>query len=397
MSLTVLIVDDEEKARTYLSEILAGHGYHTLTAATLDAAREAIRQDKAHIVLLDVLLGGDYGPDLLKETRHLPDRPPIILVTAHGQIEMAVEAMKDGAHDFITKPVDVERLLSAVHHAAEQVRMQQELAYWREERWRDLPDLVTRSPKMQQILDLGWRAAQTNTPILIYGETGAGKSLLAATIHKNGPRKDKPFIAQNCASIPENTLEAELFGYEKGAYTDAQRRKLGIVELADGGTLFLDEISAMSLRLQAKLLRFLDNHSFRRLGNDEIPEVQVDVHVIAATNRDLKEMIRQQQFRSDLYHRLRVIELVVPPLRERREDIPALAAYLLEKHARRMGRRVSGLTPQALEALYAYPWPGNVRELENAIQRALVMCDGTEIDLPHLPQDVVNSLRTGVA
>ncbi len=391
MSIRILVVDDEVKARTYLSEILENQGYAVTAVATLNEAREVVQREQADVILLDVMLNGEYGPDLLKETRHLPEKPPIILVTAHGHIDMAVEAMKDGAHDFLTKPIDLNRLLQAVQTAAERVQMRRELAYYREQQWRDLPNMVSQNPVIQQLLDLGLRAAMAQTPILITGETGTGKSLLAMTIHMLGPRKNKPFIVQNCAGIPDTLMESELFGYEKGAFSGADRRKRGVIELADGGTLFLDEISAMPIGLQPKLLRFLDTYSFRPLGNDKVNEVQVDVHIIAASNRNLKKMIAKGNFRGDLYHRLNVVELPMPPLRERREDIPSLVAYFLKKHGRQMGAEVQEVAPRALAALKAYSWPGNIRELENVIQRALLLCDGPMIDLTHLPPEVARS------
>jgi len=383
MGTHILIVDDEAKARDYLSELLADQGYRVTAVASLEAARDCLKRENVDVVLLDVRLGAQDGLELLYELETDPDRPAIIPVTAHGHIQMAVKAMKHQAFDFLEKPVDVERLFHAVRSAAEHVRMARELQYLRLQQMRDMPDMVSRHPEVQRQVEIGLRAAYTATPILITGETGTGKSLLARFLHRHGPRKEHTFVHQNCAGIPDDLLETELFGSEQGAYTGAKRKR-GLVELADEGTLFLDEISTLSPRLQSKLLTFLDTFTFRRLGSEEREERRVDIHLISATNRDLPQMIAEEQFRSDLYHRLNVIQIHLPPLRERVVDIPDLVSHFIQKHAPRMGVTVRDLTPRALEALQTYPWPGNIRELENTIQRALVLCDGEVIDVQHL-------------
>ena len=387
MSMTILIVDDEETFRINAEGLLSARGYETHSVATLTEARECLRRGDGDIVLLDVQLDDGYGPTLLYETANMPQRPPIILITAHGDIEMAVDAMKNGAHDFLSKPIQLNQLEKSIQRAVEIVAMRRELAHIRETQKKSASFVVGQSPEMQALVRHAHRAAQASVSVLITGETGTGKEVLARYIHQCGPRSNKPFIAINCAAIQNTMLESELFGYEAGAFTGADRRKHGLMEVADGGVLFLDEISSMPMDIQAKLLRALEERAFRRVGGTNL--IHIDVQVVAASNRDLKTMIRDTQFREDLYYRLKVVDLHLAGLRERRADIPELVGFFLRHYNARMGLNIINVSPRAMEALVAYDWPGNIRELSNAIERALLFCDGETIDLPDLPADIV--------
>jgi Response regulator containing CheY-like receiver, AAA-type ATPase, and DNA-binding domains len=387
MAFTVLIVEDEDNARHNLSALLRQKDYDTLSVATLTEARQALIRQEADIVLLDWHLPDGTGLMLLDEMAQYPLRPPAIVITGYGDIEMAVEAMKHGALDFLTKPIKLDRLLSALEKASDMVELQRELALLRREQ-NQLPDMVpSQAPAMQEVLALAQRAADHAVSVLITGETGTGKEVLAHFIHRVGPRAQKPFVAVNCAALPEHLLESELFGHEAGAFTDARERKPGLMEQADKGVLFLDEISSMPLVMQAKLLRALEEGAIRRLGGTKM--IPVDVQIIAASNRDLKKMIAAGEFREDLYFRLKVVDLNLPPLRERKEDIPALVGHFIREAGRRMGRPIEGITPRALDALLAYHWPGNIRELKHVIERAVLLCDDDQIDLAHLPHDIL--------
>ena len=386
MSLTVLIVDDEENARQFLGELLATKSYNVIGVGTLGEAREHLMKGDADIVLLDIQLPDGYGPNLLYETSSMPSRPPIIMITGFGDIETAVDAMKNGAHDFLTKPVDFAQLEKSLQRAGEVVTMRRELEHYREAMSQKVDFVVGESPRMKTVIDHALKAADAQVSVLITGETGTGKDVLAQYIHASGPRANKPFMAINCAAIQNTMLESELFGYEAGAFTSAERRKPGLMEVADGGILFLDEISSMSVDIQAKLLRAIESQSFRRVGGTNL--IKVDVQILAASNRDLPRMIRENQFREDLYYRLNVVDLNLAPLRERKEDIPELVGFFLRTINMRKGRNVTEVTPLAMAAMQQYDWPGNIRELSNAIERAIIFCDGKSIDLPDLPRDV---------
>lgn len=386
MSFTVLIVDDEEIFRRNTEEFLTARGYETRGAATLEEAREYLKRGDGDVVLLDVQLPDGYGPNLLYETVNLPLRPPIILITAYGDIEMAVDAMKNGAHDFLAKPIQYSQLEKSLQRAFEIVSMKRELAHLRETQKKSTNFVAGKSPLMLSLLDHAQRAASASVSVLITGETGTGKEVLARFIHKNGPRGNKPFVAINCAAIQNTMLESELFGYEAGAFTGADRRKHGLLEVADGGVLFLDEISSMPMDIQAKLLRVLEERAFRRVGGTQM--INVDVQILAASNRDLKTMIKDIQFREDLYYRLKVVDLHLPPLRDRRSDIPELVGYFVRMYNVRQGSNVTDVSPRAMEAMIAYSWPGNIRELSNAIERALLFSDGQTIELSDLPSDL---------
>jgi two-component system response regulator AtoC len=386
MGATILIVDDEENARLNIGTFLSARGYEIVGTATLAEAREVISRGNADIVLLDVNLPDGYGPTMLEETAYWSNRPPIILITAYGDIEMAVEAMKKGAHDFLQKPIRLAELEKSIQRAWEIVAMRRELAHLRQSQNEQFDFVVGKGPKMKAVLDQARRAAAASVSVLITGETGTGKEVLAKAIHTMGPRANKPFIAINCAAIQSTVLESELFGYEVGAFTGAEKRKHGLMEVADEGILFLDEISSMPVDMQAKLLRALEERGFRRVGGTNM--IHIDVQILAASNRNLPSLIEEAKFREDLYYRLKVVDLHLPPLRERREEIPELVGLFIRKNNPRMGLNITDVTPRAMQALTAHHWPGNIRELKNVIERAMLFCDEASIDLPHLPSEM---------
>ena len=389
MSATVLVVDDEETARLVISDFLRNRGYEVLEAGTMAEARKYIAQGVTDIIILDVRLPDGYGPNLLNETALLPMRPQVIIITAHGEISMAVEAMKNGAQDFIEKPLDLLELEKSVKRAEEVVSMRRELNHLHTSNEGLDEFIIGSSPAMQSVVSLARRASDACVSVLITGPTGSGKEVLANYIHKTGPRANKPFIDVNCPAIPATMFETELFGHEAGSFTNATHRKLGLMEVADGGVLFLDEIASMPLELQAKLLRAIEERSFRRLGGTNL--IKVDVQIIAASNRNLKEMIANNTFREDLYYRLKVVDLDLPPLAQRTEDIPELVGLFLRKYNLNMGSNITDVTERAMNALMAYDWPGNIRELRHVVERAVLLCDDAAIDLNHLPPEIVNS------
>ena len=386
MSATVLIVDDEEHARINLKKFLAVIGYEFLEAANLTEARQHLSTGNVDMILLDVQLNGDYGPELLEDVVDMNPRPPVILITGYGNIETAVDAMKNGAHDFLQKPIDLDQLENTLLRAKEQIDLRRELEHLRSIQHGEYEFIVGNSQEMKEAVALGKRAAATGISILITGENGTGKEVLARAIHQFGPRSQKQFIDVNCPGIQPTMFESELFGHESGSFTGADKRKHGLMELADGGTLFLDEIATLPIDMQSKFLRALEERAFRRVGGNNV--IKVDVQLLSASNQDLMGMIKEGKFREDLYYRLNVLELHIPPLRERRDDIPELVGYFICKNNRRMGERITGVTPRALEALMAHNWPGNIRELRNIIERAMLFCDDPEIDLPHLPIEI---------
>lgn len=388
MAITVLIVDDEENARQFIGEFLIKKGYEVVGASTLAEARHFLSRGDGDVVLLDVQLPDGYGPNLLYETAHLPLRPPIILITAYGDIQMAVDAMKNGAHDFLSKPIQFNQLEQSLKRAAEVIAMRQELEHLRRTQYQQVKFIVGKSTEMRNVVTLADRAASAGVSVLITGETGTGKDVLAQYIHRNSPRANKPFIAINCAAIQPTLLESELFGYESGAFSGAEKRKHGLMEVADGGILFLDEISSMSPDIQAKLLRAVEERAFRRVGGTNL--LKVDVQILAASNRDLKILIKENQFREDLYYRLKVLDLHIPPLRERKSDIPEFVGFFIRQHNAGMGVNVQDVSSGALHSLMDYLWPGNIRQLNHAIEHAVLLCDGDVIEPAHLPREILN-------
>jgi len=385
MTATILLVDDEETARTFVSEALRDAGYETVQAGDLAQAGRALDAGQADIVLLDVNLPDGSGLSLLDRIARENPSPPIIMITAYGEVEMAVEAMKKGAQDFLQKPLDFERLLRAVERAREVVGLRRELALLRQATHGEVEWVAGETPAMLRIIDEAKRAASASASVLITGETGTGKEILAQAIRNWGIRRDKPFVPINCAALPDTMIESELFGHEAGAFTGAQKRKPGLIEVADTGVLFLDEISSTKMDMQAKLLRVLDEQRFRRVGG--VNEIAVDIQILAASNRDLPGMIRDGLFREDLYYRLKVVDLHLPPLRSRQGDIPALVGMFIRQFNQRTGQGITGITPRAIDALKAHRWPGNIRELRHTIERAVLFCDDEVIDLGHLPPE----------
>lgn len=391
MAYTVLMVEDEEDFIKPLLPYIQSRGYEVMVAQSLHKAREYLNQGIGDIILLDIALPDGNGLDLLQETSYLPIRPSVIVVTGTGDIETAVDAMKQGATDFLQKPVVFSQVEKSLQRAAENVALRRELYLYRQAQLQNIDFIIGNSPVMRRLYEQAQRAAIASVSVLITGETGTGKSLLAKAIHKMGPRANKPFMHVDCGALPATVFESELFGHEAGAFTSAEKRKLGLLETADGGVLFLDEISSMAVETQAKLLRALDEQSFRRLGSTV--EIKVDVQILAASNRDLKKMMEEGAFRSDLYYRLKVVDLEVPPLRDHKEDIPELVGFFIRRFNPQRGKNVQDVTPRAMEALMAYDWPGNIRELSHAIERALIFCDDEALDLHHLPFDLQERVR----
>mgnify|MGYP000862250751 FL=1 len=388
MTISILVVDDEETARMVISEFLRSKGYEVLEAGTLGEARNIVKDGNADLIILDVQLPDGYGPHLLDEVGRLPMRPQVIIITAHGEVSMAVDAMKAGAQDFIEKPLDLIKLEAAVKRATEVISMRRELNHWRASQGKNEEFIIGSSPQMNHAIELARRASEMGVSALITGPTGTGKEVLARFIHQSGPRANKPFIDINCPAIQPTMFESELFGHEAGAFTGATQRRNGLMEIADGGILFLDEISSMPVDLQAKFLRALEERSFRRVGGTKL--IKVDVQIIAASNRNLREMIDKHEFREDLYYRLKVVDLDLPTLAERKDDIPDLVGYFVRRFNMRQGSNIIDVSPRAMQAMMNYDWPGNIRELSNTIERAILFCDDPVIDLNHLPLEIIN-------
>ncbi|HQM54519.1 MAG TPA: sigma-54 dependent transcriptional regulator [Anaerolineaceae bacterium] len=389
MSLSVLVVEDEDNARSFVSTFLKKKGYEVFEASTLDEARERVKKGDGDVVLLDVQLHGEYGLNLLYETAMMPARPPIIVITGFGSIDMAVDAMKNGATDFLQKPLDMSQLEKSLQRAREIVAMRRELEHYREAQMQKGNFVIGTNEVVKNTVQQALVASEKQVSVLITGETGTGKDVIAKYIHSIGPRANKPFISINCAAIQSTMLESELFGHEAGAFTSADRKKPGLMEIADGGVLFLNEIASMPVDIQAKLLTAIETHTFRRVGGTAL--INVDVQIIAASNRNLKEMIQKGDFREDLYYRLKVVDLDMPPLRERKEDIPELVGFFMRENNARQGMNVVEVSPKAMEVMQQYSWPGNIRELSNAIERAMLFCDGMTINLADLPKDLIST------
>lgn len=371
----VLVIDDEEPLRRLLKKELARKGFAVETAEDGRIALALLRETSFDVILLDIVMPGIDGITFMKKLKGDPAAPSIIVLTGRATIETAVEAMKNGAFDYLTKPYKLDELIIIINRAFEYGRLSIKTQLLQQELVRkESPfEFVCRSRQMQEILGLIRKVAPTDSAVFIQGESGTGKELVANTIWHHSKRNKTPLIALNCATLSENLIESEIFGHEKGAFTNAYQTKHGIVEVADNGTLFLDEIGEMPMGLQAKLLRFLDSGEFRRVGGNKI--LTVDVRVVTATNRDIPLLIRKGRFREDLYYRLNVINITIPPLRERREDIPVLAEYFLRKYSQRLSKGICDFSNGLPEMLSAYEWPGNVRELENVIERAVILCD----------------------
>ncbi|MCP9469300.1 MAG: sigma-54 dependent transcriptional regulator [Nitrospira sp.] len=385
MSASILVVDDEEAIRTSLRSILEDEGYQVMVASGGDEALKIYGTDPPDLMLLDIWMPEMDGLETLRRVKELTPAAQVMMMSGHGSIETAVKAIKLGAYDYIEKPLSLESVTLRVKHALEQFRLEQENRALRTKVQRKF-ELVGQSPAMQQLRQLIGTAGPTNSRVLIGGENGTGKELVARAIHLHSARADHPFVAVNCAAIPETLIESELFGHEKGAFTGATSMKRGQFEQADGGTLFLDEIGDMSLSTQAKVLRALQEQQFTRVGGTKL--IKVDVRVLAASNKDLETEIQKGRFREDLYYRLNVVPIVVPPLRERREDIPALVRHFMKIHAEEQGLRTKEVSPEAMAALQQYEWPGNIRELRNLVERLMIMVPGLVIEASHVTMSV---------
>ena len=381
MAESILIVDDEPSILNSLSNILEDEGYQVAVAKAGPEALKLISTDPPDLVLLDIWMPEMDGLDTLKRAREQAPRLLVVMMSGHGSIETAVKAIKLGAYDYIEKPLSLENVTLRVRHALDQRRLEEENLSLRTKVERRF-ELVGTAPSMQRLRQLIATAGPTSGRLLISGENGTGKELVARAIHQQSPRHGHPFVAVNCAAIPETLIESELFGHERGAFTGATAMKRGQFEQADGGTLFLDEVGDMSLNTQAKVLRALEQQQFTRVGGNKL--IKVDVRVIAASNKNLAKEIEKGSFRDDLFYRLNVLPIEVPPLRDRKEDIPLLVRHFLHMHAEEQGLKVKDVVPDALEALQLYAWPGNIRELRNLAERLLIMVPGPLIEASHV-------------
>jgi nitrogen regulation protein NR(I) len=381
----VLIVDDEVNIRRVLAAMLKREGYEVTTAADGEQALGVLQKTPVHVVVTDLVMPRLGGMELLRHVAaDFPD-VPVIVITAHGSVDSAVAALKAGAFDYITKPFEQEDLKKVIAKAARAHDLERQNVHANFTDG-DRPPLVGESPAMKAIYDIVAKVAESPSTVLITGESGTGKELIAKALHRGSSRRDKPLIKVNCAAIPKDLVESELFGYERGAFTGAVGSKPGRFELADGGTLFLDEIGEVPVEMQVKLLRALQESEFERVGG--IKTIRVDVRLIAATNRHLEQLIEEGKFREDLYYRLAVVPIELPPLRERREDIPLLVKHFIRKYDERLGKRVEGIEDEALQLLLGYAWPGNIRELENLMERSVLFADGPLILASALPDSL---------
>jgi len=388
----ILIVDDEVNARTALAELLRDEGYAVETAADGFKALPKLEEHEPDLVVTDLKMPGIDGLELMRKVTARDPNCIVVVMTAFGAVDSAVKAMREGAADYLIKPVNVEELVLVIQRELERKRLRAEAGQLRERlaARHQISNIVGSSPVMQQVFDVVQQVAPSRASVLITGESGTGKELIAAAIHQHSPRAKKPFVKLHCAALAETLLESELFGHERGAFTGAVARREGRFEQADGGTLFLDEIGEISQATQVKLLRFLQEHEFERVGGNQT--VKVDVRIVAATNRNLLERVRQGHFREDLYYRLNVVSVEMPPLRARPSDVPLLASYFLERFAKENDKTIAHFSDAALGRLTHYGWPGNVRELENAVERAVVVCRGNEIRPEDLAPSIVSSL-----
>ncbi|RMF69857.1 MAG: sigma-54-dependent Fis family transcriptional regulator [Calditrichaeota bacterium] len=389
----VLIVEDNEDLCQTLADVLRKEGNKVRTALTGEHALSILNKDIIDLVLLDIKLPDLNGIKILQDIKDMDPDVLVIMITALTDAKPAVEAMKMGAYDYLMKPFELDELKLVVAKALETQNLKREVSRLKTQQHEQFPDneLYGESKPMQELKKMIKIVASTpKTSVLIQGESGTGKELVANAIHNWSARADKPLIKINCSAIPENLLESELFGYEKGAFTDAKSMKKGIFEMANNGTIFLDEISSMQMSIQPKFLRVLETQSFRRIGGTS--DIQIDVRIIAATNRNLEDCVEQQTFREDLYYRLKVMVLNLPPLRERTEDIIPLAMLFIERNNKEFGKEIKGIAPGAQRRLLEYRWPGNVRELKNVIERAVILCGAPELEAEHLPLEIQNGV-----
>ncbi len=391
---SVMLVDDEILTLNNLKKALEKEGYEILLAESGEKALDILESHRPHLILLDLVLPGISGLEVLKRVKEVDREIIVIMMSAYEILEKAVEAMKLGAYDYLLKPFKLSELKATVQRALETLSLRLRFLdeFEKQKQRYYFGKIVAQSRKMKEVLDMAARVAQSDrTTVLLQGESGTGKELLARAIHYHSPRAEKPIVAINCAAIPENLLESELFGYEAGAFTDARKRKVGLLEKADEGTVFFDEIGDMSLALQAKVLRVLEDGTFVRLGGSQ--SIKINVRIIAATNRDLAKETEKGNFRPDLFYRLNVVPITIPPLRERKEDIIPLVLFFMEEFNREIKRNYRGLEPEAAQALLNYSWPGNVRELRNTIERVMSLYQAENIQLPFLPQEIRQELN----
>ena len=385
---TILVVDDDAGLRESFRLILEDE-YEVIDVTDGHQALEVVRAAQIDVVLLDIRLPEMDGIEVLERIKQIEEQVEVILVTAVKTVKTAVGAMKLGAFDYVTKPFEEDELLATIRRALQKRSLEREVVYLRTElaRRSGLDDIVGQHAEMQKLFRTIAQIAQTSSTVLISGESGTGKELVARAIHRMSPRRDKPFVAVNPAAISEALVESELFGHEKGAFTGAYQRKPGRFELAQGGTLFLDEIASLKPEMQAKLLRVLQERELERVGGTRT--IRLDVRIVAASNVDLRQAVEREAFRADLYYRLNVVPITVPPLRERRSDVPLLVDHFIQRYTNELGKRIAGLTPEAMAALQEYPWPGNVRELQNVVERAVALVESGPIGLNDLPTDLL--------
>ncbi len=385
MDYTLLIVDDEDNFREGLKEVYKDR-FRVLDASNLTEARKTLKTQPVDLILLDVNIKSEFGPDLLTDIRRMEPKPKVIILTAFGDVDTAVNAMKNGADDFLSKPVDFALLDATLARNIKVIDLEKELFYQRSQS-KPADFIIGKTEAIRHAYYLAERAATAQASILITGETGTGKEVITRFIHKSGPRAKGPFYPINCSAIQSTMLESELFGHEAGSFTGADKLHKGLFETANGGILFLDEISSMSLDMQAKLLRALEEKKIRRVGGNQ--EIDVDVQIVAATNHEIEELITKGEFRMDLFYRLNVIRIELPPLRERIEDLKELFAFFIKKYSLEQGKNIPYIEPQILTAISKYSWPGNIRELRNACERAVIFCMGDTLQLSSFPREIV--------
>lgn len=393
---SILIVDDERGQRDILKLILNKEGYEIVDAPGVREALEQLEQREFDLILTDLKMQGQSGLDLLEKVLVNDPQQCVILMTAHGSVDSAVEAMRKGAFDYLEKPLERENLVLTLQRAFERIGLVREnrVLQKRVASTMTIPNILGDHPKMAEVFRIVAKIASTNSTVLIVGESGTGKELIARAIHEGSQRRDKPFMAINCAAIPETLIESELFGHEKGSFTGANAREFGVFEAADGGTVFLDEIGEMNVSMQAKLLRAIQEKEIRRVGGKV--NVPLDVRIVSATNKELEQEIKRGNFREDLFYRLNVIRINLPPLRERGNDVKTLAEFFVKKYSRTTGIAVEGISRAALKLLMSYPWPGNVRQLESVIERSVLMAESNYIEPGDLPSEITaTSLLTG--
>lgn len=385
MSKLIFIVDDEQAISKLLSFWVKDKWGYDVEVFSNSEAMLKNMSAKPDIILLDIMLPGLDGIETLQRIKQIDENLPVIMLSAQGSIEVAVDSLRDGAYDYFPKPIDQQRLELAVKNAIKSHDLTREIQSLKEtvQREYSFENIITADPKMQDVFRLVTKVMNNTITVLIYGESGTGKELIARAIHYNGDRKDKPFVIVNCASIPRELLESELFGHERGSFTGAHQQKKGKFEIANGGTIFLDEVGELEMLLQAKLLRVIQEKEFERVGGTEL--IKTDVRIISATNRDLKIAVEEKEFREDLYYRLNSFPIYVPPLRQRKGDVLVLAEYFINEFNKKLGKEIKGFTKRALKLIYEYDWPGNIREMENTIERCLIITENEVVDVEDLP------------